>query len=158
MLFNFIEYDISFDWDKALLVNKIIIVISTFNKQVEMELPVVRNDNVNTYLNHAEIVNDTAAQIMKDFGMFGVEITFSGDVMQAYDELHGQLTNQIQHLINVNYDKLLSVLYQVDITEREISQAEIDLPHYNQIEIIAHQVIVRELKKVLWRRYFKLKK
>jgi len=123
-----------------------------------MELPVVKNDNVGTFLNHAEIVNDTAAQIMKDFGMFGIEIKFSGNIEQAYDELHSQLTDQVQHLINVNYDKLLSVLYQVDITEREIRQAETDLPHYNQIEIIAHQIIARELKKVLWRRYFKMKK
>lgn len=90
--------------------------------------------------------------------MFGVEINFSGEVATAYEELHGQLVNQISNLINVNYDKLLSVLYQVDITEREMAKAQNDLPHYSHIEIIAHQVIARELKKVLWRRYFKMKK
>jgi hypothetical protein len=90
--------------------------------------------------------------------MFGVEILFSGDVLNAYDELHRQLLEQISVLIQNNHDKLLAVLYQVDITEREIAQAERDLPHYNHVEIIAHQVIARELKKVLWRRYFKTKK
>lgn len=123
-----------------------------------MELPVVKNDNISSLLVRAEIVRDTAEQIMKDFGMFGVEINFSGEVATAYEELHGQLVNQISNLINVNYDKLLSVLYQVDITEREMAKAQNDLPHYSHIEIIAHQVIARELKKVLWRRYFKMKK
>ncbi len=123
-----------------------------------MELPQVRNDNVSKYLDRAEIVNDTAEQIMKDFGMFGVEITFSGDVTNAYEELHGQLVSQISNLVQYNNDKLLSVLYQVDITEREIARAQLDLPHYNHMEILAHQVIARELKKVLWRLYFKSQK
>lgn len=123
-----------------------------------MELPQVRNDNVSKYLDRAEIVRDTAEQIMKDFGMFGVEITFSGDVTNAYEELHGQLVTQISKLIHYNNDKLLSVLYQVDITEREIARAQLDLPHYNHVEIVAHQVVARELKKVLWRLYFKSQK
>jgi hypothetical protein len=123
-----------------------------------MKLPQVRNDNVSQYMDRAEIVRETAAQIMKDFGMFGLEITFSGNVANAYEELHKQLVDQITNLIHSNYDKLLSVLYQVDITEREIAQAQIDLPHYNHVEIISHQVIARELKKVLWRIYFKSQK
>ena len=122
-----------------------------------MTLPQINHNNVSQYLDRAEIVIETAEQIMKDFGMFGVEITFSGDVGHAYGELHRQLIVQISRLIEQNYDLLLSVLYQVDITEREIARAERDLPHYNHIEIIAHQVIVRDLRKVLLRRYFKSK-
>ncbi|WP_319589518.1 hypothetical protein [uncultured Draconibacterium sp.] len=122
-----------------------------------MKLPVVNNTNLETLMDKAEIVQQTAEQIMKDFGMFGVEITFSGDIDNAYQELHEQLISQITGLVETNYDLLVSVLYQVDITNREILQAEKDLPHYSNIEIIAHQVIVRDLKKVLLRRYFKMK-
>ncbi len=122
-----------------------------------MDFPQVNNNNVSSHLDRSDIVQETAEQIMKDFGMFGVEITFSGDTNRAYDELHQQLISQITLLIERNYDLLLSVLYQVDITEREIARAELELPHYNNIEIIAHQVIVRDLKKVLLRRYFKTK-
>src|SRR5690554_331229 len=118
-------------------------------------LPVVKNDNVSQLLNKAEIIQETAQQIMKDFGMFGVEITFSGDVSNAYKKLHNQLVDQISTLISVNYDKLLAVLYQVDITDREVEKAQYDLPNYNHIEIIAHQVIARELRKILWRMYFR---
>lgn len=123
-----------------------------------MDLPQVSNNNVSGFFTEAEIVQETAEQIMKDFGMFGVEITFSGDTSQAYNELHHQLINQISLLLERNYELLLSVLYQVDITDREIAKATRELPHYNQVEIIAHQVIVRDLKKVLLRRYFKSQK
>jgi hypothetical protein len=122
-----------------------------------MDFPQINNNNVSRHLNQAEIVKQTAEQIMKDFGMFGVEITFSGDINNAYQELHNQLISQITLLVERNYDLLLSVLYQVDITDREIYKAEQELPHYTHIEIIAHQVIVRDLKKVLLRRYFKMK-
>ena len=120
-----------------------------------MDFPQVNNSNVSSQLDRADIVIETAEQIMKDFGMFGVEISFSGNTSNAYDELHKQLIDQITLLIERNYELLLSVLYQVDITEHEIARAERELPHYNNVEIIAHQVIVRDLKKVLLRRYFK---
>ena len=122
-----------------------------------MTLPQINHTNISQYLDQAEIVKETAGQVMKDFGMFGVEITFSGDTSHAYDELHQQLIVQIARLLEQNYDLLLSVLYQVDITDREIARTERELPHYNHVEIIAHQVIVRDLKKVLLRRYFKSK-
>ena len=122
-----------------------------------MDFPRVSNQNVESLLNREEIVRQTAEQIMKDFGMFGVEITFSGNIDQAYQELHQQLVEQISILIERNYDLLLSVLYQVDITDREMAKAQAELPHYTHIEVIAHQVIARDLKKVLLRRYFKMK-
>jgi hypothetical protein len=100
-------------------------------------------------------VRETAEQIMKDFGMFGIEITFSGNVENAYLELHEQLINQISVYLDHDYSRLMAVLYQVDITEREIEKAHHELPHYNDLEVLAHQVIFRDLKKVLFRRYYK---
>lgn len=123
-----------------------------------MNLPEINNKNISLHLSEAEIVVETAEQIMKDFGMFGVEITFSGNTDEAYYELHEQLVEQISRLAERNYDLLLSVLYQVDITDREIARAKSELPEYSHLEIIAHQVIFRDLKKVLLRRYFKMKK
>ncbi len=120
-----------------------------------MNLPQVNNNNVSDFLNREEIVIETAHQIMKDFGMFGIEITFSGDTSQAYPELHSQLIDQISVLIERNYDLLLSVLYQVDISDRDIARTERELPEYTHIEVVAHQIIVRDLQKVLLRRYFK---
>lgn len=109
------------------------------------------------FLNKEDIIRETAQQIMKDFGMFGIEITFSGDTGNAYNELHEQLITQIAIYLDRDYSRLMAVLYQVDITEREIAKAHRDLPHYNDLEILAHQVIFRDLKKVLFRRYYQSK-
>jgi len=120
-----------------------------------MNLPDLQNNNLAYYLDKEDIVRDTAAQIMKDFGMFGIEITFSGDTKNAYEELHIQLVNQISLSLERDYSRLMAALYQVDITEKEIAKAARELPHYNDLEILAHQVIFRDLKKVLFRRYYK---
>jgi hypothetical protein len=120
-----------------------------------MNLPDVQNSNLASFLNKADLIQETADQIMKDFGMFGIEITFSGDVENAYHELHKQLINQISVYLDRDYSRLMAVLYQVDITEKEIAKAHHELPHYNDLEVLAHQVIFRDLKKVLFRRYYK---
>lgn len=120
-----------------------------------MNLPDLQNNNIGHYLDKEEIVRETAEQIMKDFGMFGIEITFSGNVQGAYQELHEQLIAQISLSMERDYSRLMSALYQVDITEREIAKAAIELPHYNDLEVLAHQVIFRDLKKVLYRRYYR---
>ena len=122
-----------------------------------MDLVNLQNNNIEFFLNKEDIIQDTAQQIMKDFGMFGIEITFSGNVENAYHELHEQLINQIATYLDRDYSRLMAVLYQVDITEQEIGKAHRDLPHYNDLEILAHQVIFRDLKKVLFRRYYKTK-
>jgi hypothetical protein len=122
-----------------------------------MGLPDVRNNNVSQYLNQEDIVLETVAQIMKDFGLFGVTITFSGDINNAYTELHQQLISQIGTLLDRDYSRLLAVLYQVDISDKEIARTALELPEYNHVEVVAHQIIVRDLKKVLTRRYFKAK-
>ena len=120
-----------------------------------MTLPELQNDNIAHFLDKEDIVRETAEQIMKDFGMFGIEITFSGNIENAYHELHEQLVNQITISLERDYSRLMAALYQVDITELEIAKAAIELPHYNPMEVLAHQVIFRDLKKVLFRRYYK---
>ncbi|HAQ19072.1 MAG TPA: hypothetical protein DCR40_07560 [Prolixibacteraceae bacterium] len=120
-----------------------------------MHLPNLQNSNISYFLNKEDIILETAQQIMKDFGMFGIEISFSGNVENAYHELHEQLINQISVYLDKDYNRLMAVLYQVDITEHEIEKTHRELPHYNDLEVLAHQVIFRDLKKVLFRRYYK---
>lgn len=116
----------------------------------------IENRKVADFLNSDDIVRETIQQIMKDFGMFGITISFSGNIPNAYRELHDQLVGQITLLLGSDYGRLLSVLYQVDISEKDIARTEVEIPEYNHVEVLAHQIIVRDLKKVLTRRYFKL--
>ena len=55
-----------------------------------MDLVNLQNNNIEFFLNKEDIIQETAQQIMKDFGMFGIEITFSGNIENAYHELHEQ--------------------------------------------------------------------
>lgn len=120
-------------------------------------LPDIHTDNLQAYLDREDIIIDTIAQIVKDFGLFGIEIEYSGSTHDAYEKLHRQLVGQIGNLANSNADLLMSILYQVDISQREIDRTARLFPHYNPVEVIAHQVIFRDLKKVLFRRYFSSK-
>ncbi len=119
-----------------------------------MNLPDIHKNNIDQYLDKEEIILATIQQIMKDFGMFGLEITFSGNINQAYEELHNQLTQQVDLLIVRDAGRLYSILYQVDISNQALEKTHQEIPEFNIVEVIAHQIIERELKKVLTRRYF----
>lgn len=122
-----------------------------------MQLPEIHKNNIQEFLNKEDIILETIQQIMKDFGMFGLEITFSGDIEKAYSEIQAQLTYQIEKLFTNDLSKLYAILYQVDISNKSIEKAQNNMPEYTLIEVIASQIIFRELQKVLTRRYFKSK-
>lgn len=117
-------------------------------------LPDIRTGNVHLYLDKEEIILETIQQILKDFGMFGVDIRYNGSIDNAYQELHGQLVSQVDDMLANRSELLMSILYQVDISHHDLTRTQGLFPEYNQVEIIAHEIIFRDLKKVLFRRYF----
>ena len=68
--------------------------------------------------------------------------------------MHTQLIAQIDELIKTSYSTLIVVLYRIDLSEEELHKGTIELPNYNQVEAMAHLIIVRELKKVLSRKFY----
>lgn len=98
-----------------------------------------------------------AEQVRKDFAMFGMDVVFSGNVSLAYDELFAQLKVYIENLLNGNYEKLMSLLYQIDVSQRELVKTDANQNFETIPEIITHKILERELKKVLIRTYFKEK-
>jgi len=99
----------------------------------------------------------TAEQVRKDFAMFGMEVRFSGNVTFAYEELFHQLQGYIEELLSKDSEKLMSLLYQIDLSQRELSKKEPNIQFETVPEIITHKILERELKKVLLRTYFKEK-
>ncbi|HOZ52316.1 MAG TPA: hypothetical protein PLU17_10690 [Chitinophagaceae bacterium] len=114
----------------------------------------ISQNQLEIYLNKAELVTQTAEQIIKDFAIFGLDISFSGITVNAYTELHQQLIAQIDYLLRISPSKLVSVLYRIDLSEDELLKGEKELPNYNSVEAMAHLIIVRELKKVLSRKFY----
>ena len=120
-----------------------------------MNLPVITTHNIAELFNKEEIVLDTIKQIQKDFDMHGIELHFTGEVADAYRQMMQQLTPQLTHLLASERSKLQSVLYRVDLSERSLQKAIQNTPDKTLPEVMAHEIIVRELKKVLTRYYFK---
>ena len=120
-----------------------------------MGLPEVTNANLDSFFNKEEYILKTAEQIQKDFALFGVEINFSGVVTNAYQEIHQQLVEQIDELSGAEQEKLKSILYQVDIGAKEVNTIRDGLKEHTFNDLLAHQIILRELKKVVLRQYFK---
>ena len=83
-----------------------------------MQLPKIHKNNIREFFDSEDIIIETIQQIMKDFGMFGLDISFSGDIKNAYFELHSQITRQVEVLFNSDVSKLYSILYQVDISNK----------------------------------------
>lgn len=99
----------------------------------------------------------TAEQVRKDFAMFGMEVRFSGDINFAYEELFKQLKVYIEDLLSTDSEKLMSLLYQIDLSEKDLSKNDPNIQFESIPEIITHKILERELKKVLIRTYYKEK-
>ena len=84
----------------------------------------------------------TAQQVKKDFAMFGMQVDFSGDVTFAYDELFQQLNVHIENLLNSNYEKLKALLYQIDLSEKELTKTDPGIQFSSISELIR---IIRRL-------------
>ena len=135
-----------------------------------MNLPEITPQNIAKLLNKENIINETIAQIQKDFGMYNINIQFDGNTETAYEQLMNGLTIEVKQLLANDKSKLQSILYRIDLSEMAIKKA---LQHTlannnqtpisnsntnnfeNQQQLISHEIIVRELKKVLTRNYFK---
>jgi hypothetical protein len=120
-----------------------------------MELSEISNTEIATFLNKELIVEDLINQIKKDLGMYGVDFILPQSSKISYLELLKSLVHNIEPLFKEDKNRLFSILYRVDISEKDLEFAGKELPDYNQIEIVAHQIIKRELKKVLIRKYYK---
>lgn len=119
-----------------------------------MEYPAFSQSEIEGYRNQEEIIRLTAEQTIKDFALFGLEIVFSGDVTTAYEELFEQLNSCLVDLLSSDYRRLLSLLYHIDISEKELGR-KMTLSHDTMSDRLTEMILDRELKKVIIRKYYK---
>lgn len=113
---------------------------------------IISREQMDEALLREEIIMDVAKQLEKDFGMWGMSITFSNDIPRAYEELFEQVYNHIVAMGVGDTSRLKNLLYQVDINVAKVVRRSID---GNLEEDLAHTIIERELQKVLLRRFYK---
>lgn len=119
-----------------------------------MKLELYLGDIAN-YKDDEKVIKQTANQIIKDFGIYGIEIQFPSDLNFAYDQLFDQLHDQIKSLLSIDELKLKSLLYTIDLPEKTIINKMNSSKGKELSEIITELVLDREFKKVLTRLYFK---
>lgn len=67
-----------------------------------------------------DLIQKTAAQIIKDFAEFGLEVTFSGKTDQFYPELFQQLYLLVEELLANDNNRFLAMLYRIDISNSDL--------------------------------------
>lgn len=110
--------------------------------------------DVTPYLNRLDILNDTAKQVIKDFGMVGLKIKFSGKSDNAYEELFSQMLPLIEKLQEENFQNFYNLMYRIDISEVQIKKAVERSTGKSFSEIVTDLILKRELLKVVTRRSF----
>ena len=111
--------------------------------------------DLSKYINRLDLIKETADQIIKDFEMFGMEIKFSGNAYNAYEELFDQIEPHINNLIHSNQSKFMGILYRIDLSDELIKKAVKDNASESFSAIATDLIIKRELQKVVIRNYFK---
>ena len=97
------------------------------------------------------LIRETAERIIRDFECFDINIIFSGNEEAAYNELVFQLEPVFAKLLNANRQKLMAILYKIDISEQKLAKTSAKYPSVSKAAVIAHLVIEREFQKVVTR-------
>ena len=83
------------------------------------------------------------------------ENDFRLPICATREELFKQLSSSINHLIETDFNKLISILYRLDISETRVRQTLRNNIDKNAGELIAELMIERQLQKLKSREQFK---
>ncbi|MES2592967.1 MAG: hypothetical protein V4608_13880 [Bacteroidota bacterium] len=111
--------------------------------------------DLSQYINRLDLIKATADQIIKDFDMFGLEIKFSGNAYNAYEELFDQIEPHIDKLIHSNQQKFMSILYRIDLSDVQLQKAVNENLTESFSAVVSDLIIKRELQKVVIRNHYK---
>ena len=91
--------------------------------------------------------------VRKDFGLEG-EMEFEADE-NAFDRLERFLTDQVNYLLDNDFNRLLNALYRIDISERQVNELLEKSETKALANNIAKAIIEREKQKVITREQYR---
>ena len=74
----------------------------------------------------------------------------------SFKEIREQISQNVNNLIVNDFQKLVSILYRVDVSESKLKQLLKEENHEEAGKIIAELIIERQLQKIKTRQQFKL--
>lgn len=123
-----------------------------------MSFPSLTNDDIRKAAKREDLIRETADQIIKDFAGFDLEIHFSGNIHDFYQELFVQMQAHVDNLLASQGEKFFNLLYRVDVDPGDIDHYQKEFPDSSLTDVITELIIHRELKKVMIREYFRQSK
>ena len=119
-----------------------------------MNNPAPGNTAIEKYRHDLEVIRNTALQVIKDFELLGIEITFSGNEHSAYEELKAQIIPALTNLYKEKYSTFNELLYRIDVNENKVQQILRNSSKENQAEELSKLVLEREFIKVLLKKLY----
>jgi hypothetical protein len=111
-------------------------------------LPTLSNTDLKPWFNKEELIRDCVAQIQKDLSAYAIDITFSGNIQSAYQELFEQLQPKIDRMLQTN-TSISDILYKVDVDEKKLKEVALSEEAFSHS--LTRLIIWRELQKVVTR-------
>ena len=102
------------------------------------------------YREDEELIRLTIEQLKKDFGSHFPALQFSGQKAMLFAELSTQVAQFLSQIKRTNPILFQSILYRVDVPEREATAFKVQKDCF----LLAEFIIQREFKKVITRRFF----
>lgn len=115
--------------------------------------PVPNQQAIERARNDKELLLETVEQIRKDLGELGISIEFNPSWSDPYDQLMGELVRVLDPILTQKREQFFHLLYRIDISEENVMNAISD-GSGKELDGIAHLILERELKKVLFRNFF----
>ncbi len=81
-----------------------------------------------------------------------MQLQLSSQITEA--ELTAALAEHINYLINTNFEKLVNILYRIDVNENKLKELLSKSHEENTATIIAKAVIKRQLQKIKLREQY----
>lgn len=82
------------------------------------------------------------------------ELPISFTDKKSYVEVKDQLAEYINHLINHDFDKLITYLYRIDVSEQKLKLLLRENQQEDAAHIIASLIIERQEQKIKTREFF----
>jgi hypothetical protein len=87
--------------------------------------------------------------------LLNTELETQFPVNLSQEDILAPLSEYLNHLINTDFQRLVYLLYRVDVSEKKLQNLFRDNPQENAGNIIAHLIIQRQLQKIESRKRFK---
>lgn len=91
-------------------------------------------------------------QIVKDFGLATDELSLNET--STFKQLSIEVARIINYLINNDANRLMNLLYRIDLNENSVKKALLGAEGNNSDTLITSMIVEREFQKVVTRIYF----